>query len=397
MRLTQLDSVRAIAIALVMVEHYGGKGLNAHLPIGMGSMGVGCFFALSGFLITSSLLVDRDTYGGQSLTYYKNFYIRRMLRLMPAYYLWIAVLCLFAIEPVAESWLWHVTYLSNVWISLGNPLLDFWSLSVEEQFYLFWPLVIALTPRRHLMPVILGTTVVGSFAFKAAWEFYGHSGATIKSLLVSNMTELGLGSALALFCYRNGKPYNFTWYDTKTHRVFSIISLACLATATLCWYLVGKEGPYRYYINDLVCAVPFVWLILNASIGFKGRFGTFMSNSSVQYVGKISYGLYLTHNFVPKILVKEFGPMPRWELGVASIAITFMICSLSWRFIEKPILSLKRYFEPRAKLPPEDRASEPAVRPIAGGSPIAGSSSPTEISDSSPMETAALSGAIVRP
>jgi peptidoglycan/LPS O-acetylase OafA/YrhL len=382
MRLTQLDSVRAIAIALVMVEHYGGKGLNAHLPIGAGSMGVGCFFALSGFLITSSLLVDSDAYGGRTFAFYKNFYARRVLRLMPAYYIWIGILCLFAIEPVAQSWLWHVTYLSNVWISLGNPLLDFWSLSVEEQFYVFWPMVIALTPRRYLMQVIVCTTIIGSLVFKIGWEVTGHTGASIKSLLVSNMTELGLGSALALFCYRNGKPYDFSWYTQRTHRAFSILSLACLATAAICWYLVGKDGPYRYYVNDFVCAIPFIWIILNASIGFKGPFGAVMSNRGVQYVGKISYGLYLTHNFVPKILVKEFGEMPRWQLGLASIIITFTICSLSWRFIERPILSLKRYFEPRSK------AS--LVKRTAGASP-------SRPPDQSPLETGTLSTATTLP
>lgn len=371
MRLKQLDTVRAFAIGLVMIEHYGGKGVNALFPIGAGSMGVGCFFVLSGFLITSSLLVDADSKGGTSVAYYRNFYIRRALRLLPAFYLWLAILCVFQIEPVAQSWMWHAAYLSNVWISLGHPILDFWSLSVEEQFYLLWPLLIAFAPRKHLLWIVFGATICGSALFKGVWEAAGHNGNTIQTLLFANMTELGCGSMLAICCYRGKKAYDFSWYTPRAHAYFSGLSALCLLEAISMWLLVGKAGPYRYYINDAICAVPCVWLILNAAIGFRGAAGKVFDNPILQYVGRISYALYLTHNFVPKILVKVIGPMPRWEMGLLSLIITFVLCSLSWRYFERPILGLKRHFEPRGKagIKPQNPETDgkPNVNELATG------------------------------
>jgi peptidoglycan/LPS O-acetylase OafA/YrhL len=345
MRLNQLDSVRALAIGAVMVEHFGGATLNSYIPIGMGSIGVGCFFALSGYLITSSLLVEFDRAGGPKAEVWYNFYIRRFLRLIPAFYLWLAVLYFLKIEPIPSSWAWHASYLSNVWIALGNPILDFWSLAVEEQFYIFWPFVIAFVPRAYLPHAIIGITIVGVVFFKAICASLGISPKTIQTLLFSNMMELGVGAFLALKCYRNGKPYQFDWYNWRARTFFAILSATCIAVAILSWYVVGKTGPYRYYFNDLICAIPFAWLILHASIGFKGIVGAFFENKFVRYIGQISYGIYLTHNFMPQIVEKFLGPMPKYQAAPIVLIATFVICTLSWFFIEKPILRLKKHFE----------------------------------------------------
>lgn len=368
MRLTQLDSVRAFAIGAVMVEHFGGATLNSYLPIGMGSIGVGCFFALSGYLITSSLLGDFDNAApGARSKVWGNFYMRRFLRLLPAYYLWIGVLVLLGISPIPESWPWHVAYLSNVWIALGHPILDFWSLAVEEQFYLFWPFVIALTPRRWLGHTIFGITVLGVIAFKFVCAKAGVSATAIQTLLFSNMTELGLGALLALTCYRNGKAYDFSWYTGRVKTASHVVAAACLTTAIVCWYVYGKAGLYRYYFNDFICAVPFVWLIVNASIGFKGVVGAVFENSVLRYVGRISYGIYLTHNFMPHIVEKFLGPMPKYQAAPIVLIATFGVCIFSWHFIEKPILRLKRYFEP--KRPAATAVDEREPAPVAAPAP----------------------------
>lgn len=366
MRLAQLDAVRAVAIGLVIVEHYGGKNLNSHLPLGMGSLGVGLFFCLSGYLITSILLKEFGALPCERGKVWRDFYMRRFLRLVPAYFAWIAILVAFKIEPVASSWPWHASYLSNVWIAMGNPMLDFWSLAVEEQFYLVWPFVIAFTPRRHLIPVILLSTFVASLLFKAWMSAIGVSGDTIQTLLPSNLSELGVGSLLAALSFRRGKPFDMSWYTPPVARYFGALCLAALAVAIASWYVSGTKGPFRYYLNDLFCALPMAWVVIRATLGFEGFLGKIFDNPALQYIGRISYGIYLTHNFIPRILEAQFGTMPRVVLGVASITLTLAVAAASWRFFEQPILKYKRFFKPagtRASAASVPSAFGPTVPP----------------------------------
>jgi peptidoglycan/LPS O-acetylase OafA/YrhL len=356
MRLTQLDGVRAIAIGAVMIEHFGGRGLNSLIPVGAGSAGVALFFVLSGFLITSILLNDFDHSTESRGRIWYNFYMRRALRLIPAYYAWLLVLVLMDVQPIADSWPWHAAYLTNVWIALGNPENVFWSLAVEEQFYLFWPFVIVFVPRRVLPHAIILTTIGGSLLFKFAAARAGIDSNTIQTLLLSNMTELGIGALFATVCYRGGKPYQFDWYTPAVHRVFSGAALGSVAIAVGAWMLWGTGGAYRYYLNDFVCAIAFIWLIVNASIGFGGLFGWFLEHPAVQYVGRISYGLYLTHNFMPDIL-ERWVVLPKWQAGPIVLAMTFGVCTLSWYLLEQPVLRLKSRFEARK---PRETREEPA-------------------------------------
>src|SRR5258705_12804151 len=99
MRMKQLDTLRAFAILLVMVEHFGGKALNDHIPIGAGSVGVGLFFTLSGFLITGILMKSFDTADNKAVAW-RDFYIRRLLRLGPPYYAVMAALVVLGLAPI---------------------------------------------------------------------------------------------------------------------------------------------------------------------------------------------------------------------------------------------------------------------------------------------------------
>src|SRR3954454_3753247 len=118
MRMTHLDTLRAFAILLVMVEHFGGKVLNDHIPIGAGSVGVGLFFTLSGFLITGILMESFDAAQSKAVAW-RDFYIRRLLRLVPPYYAVIAALLLLGNSVIALSWPWDLAYLTNVNIARG--------------------------------------------------------------------------------------------------------------------------------------------------------------------------------------------------------------------------------------------------------------------------------------
>ncbi|HSM96532.1 MAG TPA: acyltransferase, partial [Rhizomicrobium sp.] len=215
MRMKHLDTLRAFALLLVMVEHFGGSALNEHIPIGAGSVGVGCFFTLSGFLISGILLESFDAHVESKRAVWLDFYVRRLLRLMPAFYAVILALVLLGIEPIAGSWPWHVAYLTNVWIALGHPDNVFWSLSVEEQFYLFWPFVIAFTPRRYLLHAI-AVLIVFSLLFKTGVWLAGFNTRDVNRLLFGNLVLLGAGCALAVVSYRTGRANWFGWYEGRT-------------------------------------------------------------------------------------------------------------------------------------------------------------------------------------
>lgn len=347
MRLLQLDAVRAIAIGLVIVEHYGGTLGRKQIPIGPGSLGVGLFFCLSGFLITSILLSEINGKDSKS-SVWLNFYIRRALRLFPPFWAWIAILTLLKIEPIASSWPWHASYLTNVWVAMGNPINDFWSLSVEEQFYIFWPFVITFVPRKQLMLMVFILTLVFGTVFKVGMQLADVDSNLIQALLFSNLTELGVGSMLGIMCFRDGRSFNFKWFTPEMERKFLIAAIVGFVIAVGGWYLWGTKGAYRYYFNDFVCTWMYVWLIMKASTGFTGVPGLFFNNPVVQYVGKISYGLYLTHNFVPDILEKYAPPMPHLLFGVVSLACSLAITVLSWTYFERPILRLKDTLRLRA-------------------------------------------------
>ncbi len=345
-RLVQLDALRAFAVLFVMVEHYGGRAINALIPIGAGYLGVGLFFCLSGFLITSLLLQTFDAYGARRGRALGFFYARRFLRLAPPFYLTLLILVLVGLEPIASSWPWHAAYLTNIWIALGNPSNVFWSLAVEEQFYLLWPLAIMLTPHRYRLHLTIGTIIFG-FALKLGWVLSGFPSKPATYLLFGNLALLGTGSLLGIVCYRHGRPFQWDWLTPQRERLIGVVAAAAALAALGLWFIEGRAGILRFLLIDILLGLSFIWLILGAARGWGGVAGMVMSNPVILFIGRISYGLYLTHNFVPKILLQSFGPMEPLQLLALTLPITFMVCTLSWFLMERPLLSLRRHFPDR--------------------------------------------------
>lgn len=341
MRMRQLDALRAIAVSLVIVEHYGGAQVNAYFPVSAGSLGVGCFFALSGFLITGILLESFDRHANNKALAWRTFYLRRAARLIPAYSLVLFVLVALSIEPVASSWPWHAAYLTNVWIALGNPSNVFWSLAVEEQFYLLWPFAVAFAPRRYLPATAIGL-IATTLVLKVLVVALGLPRMDLGRLLPLNFELLVMGCLLAMASYRSGWANQFGWYSGRTARLFTAAAWLCLGLAVASWAILGERSMVRYYTNSVLCGVFFVWLIVNAAIGFKGPVGRLLDNRWLQAMGTISYGLYLLHNWMPDIVERLIGPQPKLVLGPLSLAATFALCALSWRYVEQPILAWAR-------------------------------------------------------
>lgn len=331
----QLDSLRAFAVGIVLIHHF--LPVERIIPadyITLGFSGVRLFFVLSGFLITGILLRAR---GNEHA--FRRFYFRRILRIFPIYYLTLAIG--FAVSPPlrAEGW-WMLTYTSNFIFPFRSlePASHFWTLAVEEQFYLIWPFLILLLPYRHLLKLMI-VTIALALAFRlfaASIGQYELGGVWLFGCLDS----LGLGGLLA-----------YIQHDSKLRLREEVFLRGCLITggiitsALTVLYVMKVGATLRAVCLCFGVSLIFAVVISRASHGMRGRIKAIMEFAPVVYVGRISYGLYVYHYFMPKITKAIWGP-PAGVRGVlTSVCIatffTFAAAILSWHLIEKPISRLK--------------------------------------------------------
>jgi peptidoglycan/LPS O-acetylase OafA/YrhL len=196
----QLDGLRAIAVMFVFLHHWTQLGFD------LGIIGVQLFFVLSGFLITGILLDLRQSVdsGSQTVGFsLRHFYVRRFLRILPLYYFCLLFFVCLDRFSIRETIVWHSLFLSNVLFFLQGefhgPFSHFWTLAVEEQFYIFWPWVVLLLPLRFL-PRVLVLLIVLSLVVRAALFFGGHVRFAQHSTLVfANFDTLGLGALAGCF------------------------------------------------------------------------------------------------------------------------------------------------------------------------------------------------------
>lgn len=367
-RIAVLDGVRGLAILLVLIHHcvyLSGIDrtvrLDRHVFMLADSMwlGVDLFFVLSGFLITG-ILFDAK----RSSHYFRNFYGRRVLRIFPLYYGFLTIVWVISITnisgeigqsfPDTQGWYW--LYLSNIQVALfgwqaPEQIGHFWSLAVEEQFYLLWPWIVWSLSRKQLMRV----AVIGFFAalaIRIALPFeMTRLGAYV--LLPTRMDALSAGAILAL-AIRG--PKGLKAID-RTSFMMLIVCVAVLAALYLRQRRLNLMDPLVGTLGFTVIAAGFAAFIavaLRASNnGFLSRP---LTTTPMVMLGKYSYGLYVVH--VPLIyLLKNMGLQaslfPRLAgsslPGVAAftlsaIALSITVAAASYHFWETPFLRLKRYF-----------------------------------------------------
>lgn len=344
--LPQLDGLRALAVLGVMWHHWGAEKYKFGLPW---AAGVPLFFALSGFLITGILLDARTRAetGGRAdprnlRRIWRNFYARRALRLFPAYYLVLALATAAGIVQWNQDLVWHATYLTNYyviscgqWIGYPSP---FWSLAVEEQFYLLWPLLVLLTPRRWLATALVVVTLIGP-AFRAGCQLWFPSVPMLGVATPAQFDALGCG-ALVAWLVRNPTR----WWQAP------VLRSGWLLAAALLLYVVAYRvtaTPWISQLRELTQSVLFALIVHGASVGFRGWAGRLLENSTIGYIGRISYGLYLIHNLVDLPVSWLLQPVP-WLAAVpgmvyaAKAAATFGLAALSWHFWERPLNQLKQ-------------------------------------------------------
>jgi peptidoglycan/LPS O-acetylase OafA/YrhL len=343
----QLDSVRAIAIGLVIIEHLGGPVVREHFPLSAGALGVDLFFVLSGFLISGNLFALLEEKAARSSAVLGVFFFRRAVRLVPPYYAILALLWLTDLFQMRETWPWHTLYASNFLVGPEGPQQHFWSLAVEEQFYLLLPLVLLGLPLRRRTVAGAGLVAVGllsrCFVLMADLPW-----APFEASLPGKLEVLGGGVLLGALCYRDGRRV-FDLLDGPVGWLFAAAAAVALATELTVFYLLPIDGVVRYLTFTLTGAIYLGWLVVFAARGFSGLLGRIFNHKALRYVGRISYTLYLVHPVAPKLLelpavAAVTGPLPRPVLGIASLALSILVAALSWNLLERPVVGWGRQF-----------------------------------------------------
>lgn len=356
-----LDAIRGLAILGVLLFRFGGgsdgyanAGTSVVPLIDVGSRGVDLFFVLSGFLITGILFDSKSKAG-----YFLNFYARRTVRIFPLYYavlfatliVWPALAGFSEeLQPAQDNapWLW--LYGANVlqawrgeWC-LGY-LNHFWSLAVEEHFYLVWPAVIYCLSRQNAMRAC-GILFVAATLGRVTWLKLGGNDVAPEVFTLFRMDGLVAGAWLALAARSEGGLRRFA----------TPAKLVLIATSLLLIPLSIKHARLLTLVDSLwvvECAALLVIVVTAAPTTFLGRCG----NSSVlHWFGKYSYGLYVFANLLIPLLAPVItagglaallGSAYAGQLAylVVMSAATCAAALVSWHLFEKHCLKLKKYFE----------------------------------------------------
>ena len=326
--------------------------------------GVELFFVLSGFLITGILIETLP-----SANYFSAFYVRRLLRIFPLYY--VALLAIFillprlwrfdaAAEDMASRQVWLWTYLSNAPWSIGWSgwndsrifrVGHFWSLCVEEHFYLIWPFVVYLASRRNLAKLCV-VGILAGFAFRV-WNTTPGGPILLGWPTLTKLDGLFAGSLVAIAC-RN---------PTLARKISNINLRAGIWSALICFGLWMIPRRWSEAWRPAIIELPVVILstsILVSSLrqNAKGIVSSFLHNSFLRAFGKYSYGIYVIHYimypafdkmFQHENLLKNLGyPLIGQATFYAlTISSSYLLAFASWHLLEKHFLSLKRHFEYR--------------------------------------------------
>ncbi|MCP9751924.1 acyltransferase [Ferruginibacter sp. HRS2-29] len=346
----QLDNLRFFAVLLVIIYHWAPGNIVNTIPNGF--IGVTFFFVISGFLISSNLFITRQLFQERKVTFWhalKIFYYRRSLRIFPLYFLVIFLVYFLNKNIFNGHFFYYLTYTSNFLIfeekKWAGGLSHFWSLAVEEQFYLVWPFIILFLKRRWLKYVLPGI-VIASIVFKFIFSRTGY----LEVLPVSCFDAFGIGAILAYRMDLKELPVNSG--SGKRWTTFLIVFFITILAG---YFKIG-------FILGVLISILSALIIFFSKEYSGGWASFFLQNRMIRYLGKISYGLYVYHNFVPWLVRCISGKETEFPINVpvlipaAAIANPYVamglhlallvgIASLSWFIFEKPLNDLKVYLK----------------------------------------------------
>jgi peptidoglycan/LPS O-acetylase OafA/YrhL len=358
-----LDGLRCLSIVLVMAHHVSGVHEGF---VGRGYLGVSLFFAISGFLITSLLLRERDAHGEISLG---RFYGRRSLRIFPLYYAvlgFYVLLTLFVETDAGDKAEFFanlpafLTYTSNWFVALpteDNRRVIFyfaWSLATEEQFYLLWPGVMRLARKWGAVLFMTGLLAVSLWAPWA--RDTGRLDDTLLSvrILASFAPPICMGCLLAIAVH---SPRGFAWvYRVLGH---AWVPPLALALTLLC---VGVDGTPFWLTSAVMTA-----LVVSCCLRTDHPLMPVLTFSWIRYVGTISYGVYLLHMIALNVLRRA---LPEQGFAVyfpLTLALSVLLAGLSFRYFESRFLRLKERLA--AGPAPARQAAAPSSAPASSPAP----------------------------
>jgi peptidoglycan/LPS O-acetylase OafA/YrhL len=344
-----LDGLRAASIGLVLLSHF----VSNKIP---GGLGVYIFFVISGFLITRLLFVELNSTGRIALPL---FYARRILRLYPVIILYTVVVIGLAIgtgrpyniiEPASA-----LGYFANYWyvhldshqIAPELPFAMFWSLSIEEHFYILFPLTFLLL-RGHaqrLLQVLVGLALAClSLRLVGAWlnpealesiQFYAETQYRLDSI--------GFGVILAVLCE-----------SAQGRRIIQTVAqpaaaLAALAVILGCLLIRDSffRETLRYSLLGISISVVIAAVLFGRHYGWLQRI---LNTAVLGWGGRLSYSLYVWHGGVAFFMPKQDGPA--WQHATLCLSVSFLVATASYYGLEQPFLSLRKHLRPRPALNP---------------------------------------------
>ncbi len=361
-----LDGLRGMAALMIVWHHFlqltpVHEVWLSHIArvLGFAWVGVDLFFVLSGFLITG-ILAD-SKYGKQ---YFRTFYGRRILRIFPLYYAILIVVLLVlpaagvptGVSPLAHIFFW--TYTSNFYFAshgwYANYLAHLWTLAIEEQFYLVWPLVIFFATSLERLRVGLLWTFLSVTLLRCILYFSGVGFTTLYLSTETHCDALILGGYLALSvrsltpgALKGLRPNK--WVATS----FLLLALIVLNEDGLfpVWDNLRLVSFTRNMITLPLLAILFVWLIHAVTNRTSGRIARVFSHPVLRWFGKYSYALYVLHVPIAYWILRSDVPflssieiLAEVELFLLYFGACTLAAFLSWHLYEKHFLKLKRYF-----------------------------------------------------
>lgn len=349
LRISGLDGLRGIAVTAVVFHHlriFAPKD-SAIGAIGGGMIGVDLFFVISGFLLTWLALEEFKATGR---IHVRNFYMRRILRLIPALLLFLGVQTLYALvkgqlpdylTSILATLFYYLNWKAYFTLDVAPGFGHLWSLSVEEQFYMLWPLCLILLLRSarplHIFAILLLIAALVFFYRNYLW------------LKTGNWLRIYLRTDLRLDALALGASCAFLWRAALPARIFGnriAGSLLFLVFLVLIYYLNPLEPAYYEWGASLVALLA-CGLIFNCCSS-NGNSGGIFNISWLEYLGRRSYGLYLWHLPIFMWCSHMFSAVSIWLALTLALVFTAMVTEFSWWVVERPFNQLRNRYSHRA-------------------------------------------------
>jgi len=350
-KIPSLDGLRAVSITLVIVSHVfirtppGGYVKNALLALAAnGRIGVSVFFVISGFLITALLLRERHKFRRISLA---AFYRRRAFRILPAYFVYllcVGALSLLGLIPDVSREFWNaVTFTSDYQTHRDWYLAHTWSLSVEEQFYLLWPVIVVFCRKRTLVWVALSVILLDPLIRVITYLAVPSEMMDIKYMGHARADVLMFGCLAALLFQT---PRFQRLLETLIRWKTPLFATAFLLAVEPFLEMRGREA-YLLVVGFTAQGACITLVMVYLIVRHQGPVGVFLNSRAISHIGVLSYSLYLWQ----ELFIGADSHSPgRVVLG---LLLAFLIAEASFHFVERPMLRLRRRFDSREPINPE--------------------------------------------